>query len=192
MIKINLLPVRATKKKETAKQQLLVFVVALASFVGIAFLAYSYEMIRIKAVKNENQRAEKELQRLKNVIGEIDNIKKLQDEVKKKLDILNRLRSEKTGPAIRLAKLSEATPEKVWLTRYAESGTNVAISGMAFNEDLIAAFMRNLVASEEFANVELLVSEQADYSGVKAKKFDISCVLNVAKKGAAPAPTPKK
>ena len=121
MIKINLLPVRATKKKETAKQQLFLFVIALATFIGLAFLLYSYEMIKIKTTANDIERSTKEVQRLKSVIGEIDNIKKLQDEVKKKLDVLDRLRKEKTGPAIRLAKLSEATPEKVWLSKYVES-----------------------------------------------------------------------
>ena len=182
MIKINLLPVRATKKKETEKQQLAIFVFSLVFFVGLAFLIYSYEMIKIKTTNNDIKRSEVEIQRLKTVIGEIDNIKKLQDEVKKKLDILNRLRKEKTGPAIRLAKLSEATPEKVWLTKYAENGSNISLSGIAFNEDLIAAFMRNLQASDEFVNIELQVSEQMEYSGVKAKRFDISCMLNPSKK----------
>ena len=186
MIKINLLPVRAAKKKESAKQQLMIFVLALIVFVGLAFLVYSYELIKIRTITQDNERSTKEIQRLKTIIGEIDNIKKLQDEVKKKLDILNRLRKEKTGPAIRLAKLSDATPEKVWLTKYAENGASVAMSGIAFNEDLIAAFMRNLQASDEYVNVELLVSEQVDSSGVKAKKFDISCILNPSKKEEPP------
>ena len=186
MIKINLLPVRAAKKKETAKQQLMIFIFALIVFVGLAFLVYSYELIKIRTITQDNERSTKEIQRLKAIIGEIDNIKKLQDEVKKKLDILNRLRKEKTGPAIRLAKLSDATPEKVWLTKYVENGVNVAISGTAFNEDLIAAFMRNLQTSDAYANVELLVSEQVDSGGVKAKKFEISCILNPSKKEEPP------
>jgi len=186
MIKINLLPVRAAKKKETAKQQLMIFIFALIVFVGVAFLVYSYELIKIRTITQDNERSTKEIQRLKTIIGEIDNIKKLQDEVKKKLDILNRLRKEKTGPAIRLAKLSDATPEKVWLTKYVENGVNVAISGTAFNEDLIAAFMRNLQTSDAYANVELLVSEQVDSGGVKAKKFEISCILNPSKKEEPP------
>lgn len=191
MIKINLLPVRAAKKKETAKQQLIIFCLALALFAGLAFLVFSYEMVKIKTTRDDIARSEKELQRLKSVIGEIDNIKKLQDEVKKKLDILGRLRKEKTGPAIRLAKLSDATPEKVWLTKYVESGGNVSISGVAFNEDLIAAFMRNLQASDEFNSIELLVSEQIETGGVKAKRFDISCALGSAKKE-VPAPKQQK
>ena len=191
MIKINLLPVRAAKKKETARQQLFIFCLALALFAGLAFLVFSYEMIKIKTTKDEIARSEKELKRLKAVIGEIDNIKKLQEEVKKKLDILDRLRKEKTGPAIRLAKLSDATPEKVWLTKYAENGGNVSIAGVAFNEDLIAAFMRNLQASDEFNSIELLVSEQIETGGVKAKRFDISCALGSAKKE-VPAPKQQK
>lgn len=181
MIRINLLPVRATKKKETAKQQLFIFVASLAAFLALAAAIYSMTLIKIKSAKDDIAKSNKEIKRLKTVIGEIDNIKKLQDEVKKKLDVLNRLRQEKTGPATRLAKLSDATPERLWLTKYSESGGRASIGGIAFNEELIAAFMGNLQATGEFDNVELLVSEQTELSGVKAKRFDISCSLKSVK-----------
>ncbi len=182
MIKINLLPVRATKRKETAKQQLVIFVTCLVAIIVLAVAAYSMELVKIKSAKDDIEKSNKELQRLKSVIGEIDNLKKLQDEVKKKLDVLNRLRQEKTGPAIRLAKLSDATPDKLWLTKYSENGGNIAISGVAVNEELIADFLRNLQASNEFVNVELQVSEQTELAGMKVKKFDIACALKSAKK----------
>jgi type IV pilus assembly protein PilN len=187
MIKINLLPVRATKKKETAKQQLVIFAFSVVAILVLATAVYSIELVKIKTAKDDIEASTKEIQRLKTVIGEIDNIKKLQDEVKKKLDVLNRLRQEKTGPATRLAKLSDATPEKLWLTKYSESNGKVSISGIAFNEELIADFMRKLQATDEFINVELQLSEQVELSGVKAKKFDIVCVLKNAKKEETPA-----
>ena len=112
--------------------------------------------------------------------------------VKKKLDILSQLRKEKTGPSKRLARLSDTLPDKVWLTRYAETGSSVSISGVAFSEDLIAQFMRNLQGSEEFSNIELQVSEQAEIGGVKTKKFDITCSLQGAKKAELPQPPQKK
>jgi type IV pilus assembly protein PilN len=185
MIKINLLPVRAAKKKETAKQQLFIFVFSLIILLTLAAVLYSMTLVKIKSTRDDIEKSNKEIQRLKLLIGEIDNIKKLQDEVKKKLDVLNRLRQEKTGPAIRLAKLSDATPEKLWLTKYTEKDGNVLISGIALNEELIAAFMLKLQSSNEFANVELLVSEQVELkelNGEKAKKFDISCALKSFKK----------
>ncbi len=188
MIKVNLLPVRATKKKETAKQQLVLFAVCLVAVLVLAAAAYSMELVKIKSAKADIEKSNKEIQRLKSVIGEIDNVKKLQDEVKKKLDVLNRLRQEKTGPAIRLAKLSDATPDKLWLTKYSEGGGSVSISGVAVNEELIADFLRNLQATNEFVNVELQVSEQVEMGGMKAKKFDIACALKSARKEEPPGP----
>jgi len=97
------------------------------------------------------------------------------------LDILNQLRRGKSGPAIRLARMSDIVPEKIWLTKYQESGTNVAISGLAYNEDLIADFMRSIQASDEFGNVDLQVSEQQEVNGIKLKKFDLTCVIKAGK-----------
>lgn len=191
MIKINLLPVRAAKKKETAKQQITILVASVVAVLAIALTAYSITMAKTGAVKKEIDSSEQEIQRLKTKIGEIDNIKKLQAEVKKKLDVLNQLRKEKSGPANRLARLSEATPDKLWLTKYAENGASVSISGVAFNEDLIAEFIRNLQASGEFTSVELVVSEQNEMGGVKVKRFDITSILKNVKKE-EPAAAQKK
>ena len=190
MIKINLLPVRATKKKETARQQISIFLLSVVVVLVIALGIYSITLAKISTAKDEISKSEQEIKRLKEKIGEIDNIKKFQAEVKKKLDILAQLRTNKKGPATRLAKLSDAVPEKLWLTKFVESGDKVSLAGVAFNEEIIAAFMRNLQASGEFTNVELLVSEQTEISGMKAKKFDISCALKPTK-GAEPALPPK-
>ena len=190
MIRINLLPVRAAKKKESARQQISIFFFAIAGVLVLALGIYSVTVAKISAANDEIAKSEQEIKRLKEKIGEIDNIKKFQAEVKKKLDILNQLRRDKTGPATRLAKLSDAVPEKLWLTKYTENGGNVSLGGVAFNEELIASFMRNLQASGEFINVELGVSEQIDVSGMKAKRFELSCSLKPSKV-AEPA-TPQK
>ena len=187
MIRINLLPVRAAKKKETARQQATIAILSLVGVLVIFFALYSITLGKISGTKNEISSTENEIQQLKKKIGEIDNIKKLQAEVKKKLDILAQLRKEKTGPAMRLATLSDAVPEKLWLTKYSEgTGGTVSISGIAFNEELIADFMRRLQASSDFMNVELQVSEQTEVSGTKLKKFDISCVLKGQRKEEPP------
>lgn len=192
MVRINLLPVRSSKKKETARQQLAILGVS-ALLVLVAGLGlYVYAQAKIKATKEEIARAESDLKQLKGKIGELENIKKLKDEVTKKLDVLSQLRKGKTGPVRRLATLSDSTPEKLWITKYAESGERVTIGGIALDEDLIATFMRNLQGSEDFTNVELVVSEQTDVGGVKAKRFELTCALKAFKKEEPPAPAPKK
>lgn len=177
MIKINLLPYRASKKKETATQQLIIMVLVLVLTIGIVGAVYLVTIGKIRTTKGEIAKLENELGELKKKIGEIDNLKKLQAEVQRKLDILNQLRKGKTGPALRLARLSDTVPEKLWLTKYSEKGANITLSGVAYSEELIADFMRSLQASPEFEKVELLVSEQTEMNGVKLKKFDLTCVL---------------
>jgi len=182
MTRINLLPVRAEKKKETVKQQITILTVAVVATVVAGLAFYSVTLAKVSGTKDEISRSEAELQQLKIKIGEIDNIKKLQAEVKKKLDVLNLLRREKSGPANRLAKLSDLTPDKLWLTAYTESQAKVSITGVAYSEEIIATFMRNLQSSGDFSDVELLVSEQLEVSGVKVKKFDITCAIKGLKK----------
>jgi len=177
MIRINLLPLRASRKKETIRQQISILVLSLGGVLIIGVVLYALMGAKISTATTQIDSSENEIKALKAKIGAIDNIKKLQAEVKKKLDVLSQLRSEKSGPASRLAALSDAVPEKLWLTKYAESGNSVSVSGYALNEELIAVFMKNLQASNAFSNVELQVSEQSGSGGEMAKRFDISFQL---------------
>ena len=179
MIRINLLPYRASKKKETASQQIVIMAATILIALSVVGIIYYVTLGKISTAKQEIVRSESELANLKKKIGEIDNLKKLQAEVKRKLDILNQLRKEKTGPANRLARISDIVPDRLWLTRYQENGTSVTVSGLAYNEELIAEFMRRIESSPEFGNVELQVSEQQEISEVKLKKFDLSFKIEV-------------
>jgi len=192
MIKINLLPYRVSKKKETAQQQMIILAAIIAGALIALGAIYIITAGKIKTTKSEITKSENELADLKKKIGEIDNLKKLQSQVQKKLDILNQLRREKTGPAMRLARLSDIVPEKMWLTKYSESGTTVSISGFSYSEELIAEFMRNIQSSNEFTNVELQVSEQQEVNGIKLKKFDLTCALKFLKKEEPPKELPAK
>ncbi|MBU5613312.1 PilN domain-containing protein [Geomonas azotofigens] len=174
MIKINLLPLRTSKKQETMRQQITIGVVSLVLVLVVGVAAWGYLRSEISTLKTGIASSEAELAALKTKIGAIDNLKRLQADVKKKLDVLNRLRRGKSGPAARLAALSETTPDKVWLTKYSENGEKVSLSGGAMSEELIAIFMKSLQASGAFSNVELVVSEQAEITGVKYKRFDLA------------------
>lgn len=179
MIRINLLPYRASKKKETANQQIVIMAATLLIVLAVVGVIYYVTLGKISTSKQEIVRSEGELVSLKKKIGEIDNLKKLQADVQRKLNILNQLRKEKSGPTNRLARMSDIVPDRLWLTKYQESGLSVAVSGLAYNEELIAEFMRRIESSQEFGNVDLQVSEQQEISGVKLKKFDLSFGIKV-------------
>ncbi|NVN89874.1 MAG: PilN domain-containing protein [Desulfuromonadales bacterium] len=191
MIKINLLPVRAAKKKETAVQQISIFFFGLVLVLAIAMTMFFVKRLQISDTKNDISTANNKINDLKSKIGKLEELKTLKEQVKKKLDVLNQLRKNKTGPAQRLAILSDSAPDQLWLTSYTETNADIKMSGLAFNEEMIANFMRSLEASTDYAGVELLVSEQKESEGVKYKRFDITCKLRSsveASKSQQPAP----
>ena len=177
MIKINLLPIRAAKKKETAIQQLVIAGVSVAVIVVVVLSLYFVKRVQVSEAKNDINTSNEKIVLLKAKIGKLEELKNLKEQVKKKLDVLAQLRKNKTGPARRLATLSELTPEQLWLTNYNETGQDVKISGIAFTEELIAQYMKSLEGSNDFMSVELLVSEQTLMGDLKLKKFDMSMKL---------------
>ena len=177
MIRINLLPTRSTKKKETAVQQVVVSSVSFGLVALLALGVYGFYLGRIASTRDEVATSKQKIDELKKKIGKLEEIKTLKAQVQKKLDVLTQLRSNKTGPAQRLAALSDNTPEQLWLTAYSESGVDAKISGIAYTEDQIASFMRSLETSSDFSGVELGVSEQLLSGNTKLKKFDLAAKL---------------
>lgn len=192
MIKINLLPVRAAKKKETAIQQISIFCFSIALIAVVILALYGLRLGQIASTKNDITAANTKINELKTKIGKLEELKKFKEQVKKKLDILAQLRKNKTGPAQRLATLSDITPEKLWLTAYAETNDSVKLAGVAYTEDLIAQFMRSVQASNDYTGVELIVSEQKDISGTKLKSFELAFKLKTTASPAVPAVEPTK
>ncbi len=192
MIKINLLPVRAAKKKETAVQQIIIFVAVIAIVAVVVMSLYFVKRVQIAATRNDITTANNRISELKAKIGKLEELKSLKEQVKKKLDVLTQLRNNKTGPANRLATLSDLTPNQLWLTGYNENGSDVKISGIAYTEELIAQFMRALEASNDYVSVELTVSEQTEIAGTKLKKFELTSKLKSASNPSQKPTSPNK
>jgi len=192
MIKINLLPVRAAKKKETAIQQVSIFCFSICLVAVVVLALYGLKLGQISTAKNDISAANIKITELKAKIGKLEELKKFKEQVKKKLDVLAQLRKNKTGPAQRLATLSDITPEKLWLTAYSEANDTVRLTGVAYSEDLIAQFMRSVQASNDYTGVELVVSEQREISGTKLKSFELSFKLKQTSSPTATAVEPPK
>lgn len=75
MIEINLLPIRAARRKESLRFQLSVFILTLFFvFIVIAYLNWSAGK-RERFVDDQLKKVGEELAQLNKVVGEIDNLK---------------------------------------------------------------------------------------------------------------------
>ena len=173
MIKINLLPVRESQKKEKMREQVVVLA-ACAVFVAIGCAAaYTTILTKISQKNDVISEQTKIIDQLKKEIGEVEKVKKLQGELQSKLDILGTLKANKTGPAHMLDELSVATPERLWIDAFDIVGGGVNLSGLGVNEGVVATFLQQLESSPYYKNVELQSLEQATIDGNKLHKFKI-------------------
>lgn len=173
MIKINLLPVRETQKKERLREQVVVLV-ACAFFVTVGCAAaYTTILAKISQKNDAISEQTKIIDQLKKQIGEVEKVKKLQGELQAKLDILGTLKANKTGPAHMLDELSTATPERLWIEAFDNVGGAVNLSGMGVNEEAVATFLQQLESSPYYMNVELQSLDQTTIDGNKLHRFKI-------------------
>lgn len=177
MIRINLLPVKAAQKKEKLKGQLYTALVAVVVTVALCAIAYMQMLNWVQDAREQVEQKKLEITRLMKTIGEVNEYKKRQEDLRAKLDILDKLDKSRIGPVMILDELYRAMPEKLWLASFRESGGSASLSGIATNEETVALFMRNLDASSQFSNVSLGVVQQVVIDGVKLQKFDLSCTI---------------
>jgi type IV pilus assembly protein PilN len=182
MIRINLLPVRAAQKKEKLRGQIIVVVLCLVVVCLLCVGTFLHINMKIDAERAEVARMESDIQSLKKKIGEVGRFKKLQQELKGKLEILDKLKDDRSGPARYLDELNKIIPEKLWLTEFTERNGSVSVKGVALSEKNVAEFMRNLTTSQMFDKVDLVQTAQKDKQGLKLQDFQLTFVISYNQK----------
>ena len=174
MIRINLLPVRASRRRETAQKQLVYAVVGLLVVCGACFGVHTQVAGKVDAVAQQNQQLQQEIDRLKQVIGKGEEFEKKKEALQKKLDIIQTLKARKTGPVHMLDEIATNIPEKCWLTSLAEVNKKLTITGVALNFEVIADFIKKLEESGYFDDVYLVSTQQREKESLKLKEFSVT------------------
>lgn len=194
MVRINLLPVKTSRKKEAGKQQLVLLAVVLVA--GLVF-NYGWAAQRagvLKEAKDAVTRKKAEIAQLERIIGEVKNIRAQQDELRKKLDVLDKLKAGRSGPVRMLDELATVIPKRLWLKKMDEKGgTSIAFDGTAATIDDVSAFMAALKSSKHFGAVELkktsAVAGKQGATNIRLVDFTITAAVSYA--GGAPAAPPR-
>jgi type IV pilus assembly protein PilN len=155
MIKINLLPVRAAKRRESIRQQ---FFIAIASVIFVIVCLYLVSQVQnreITRIQQDIRVTKQEIDQLKDIIAEVEELKKKKEELKEKNAVIRKLEAAKTGPVRVLEELGYAVPKTLWITSVDEKQGYMEIKGRATNNDAIADFLTNLEKSIYFKNVRL-------------------------------------
>lgn len=172
MIRINLLPVRAAKKKESIRFQLTIAGLATFLVTAVSLAVYIIAAAEARGLQEQITSGGQELNELTKKIGELSKIKEQKRIVEEKLRIITQLESDRTGPVRLLKNISEAVPQRVWVKTLRDKDYQITIEGYASDDEMVAEFMRGLEKAN-MGRVELEVAkrETEKESGAEVVSF---------------------
>ena len=99
--------------------------------------------------------AQEEVRQLQAIIDEVEKYKQEKAVLDHKITVIKQLKANQRGPVHIMDQISRALPELLWLDRMSVVGTQVTLTGRAFNTNAIANFIENLDAVDEFLEPDL-------------------------------------
>ncbi|HTM88025.1 MAG TPA: PilN domain-containing protein [Terriglobales bacterium] len=188
MIRINLLGVPKSKSKRgpslasmlpgagvsVVMKVLLVFALAAAMNFG-----YWYHLNAEKArLATQLVQAERKNRELSEVKAKYLEREKQMQQYKRRVDVIDELRSEQFGPVKLMATLGGTVDntEAVWLSAVKDQGSSIDIEGRALSATAVANLITNLQKTGYFKSVEMKESYQDEQvKNMQAFIFTITC-----------------
>ena len=187
MIRINLLPVKELKAEVVRRRELMIGGFSLALAVALILGVYGYQWRQISGLETELDELRKELQVLNVKAKDVAELQKKIKEFSGKSKVIEDINKKKSGPLRVMESLSLATPNALWLTEFKEMGGNLAITGVAADNQTIAEFLKALSSYAYFNNTELIETTQNQQAGMPPRRFLIKSRLTYQ-----PNPSPDK
>ena len=193
MIRINLLPFRAARKKENIRRQISIFVLLLA-FTSVTLIYYNGTLNDIiQTLETDIQTKKKELATYQKAIQEIKEIRKRLGDLQNKTRIINQLNVNREWPLNFLDSINDLILEKrMWLTYLRLNGSNINIRGIALDNKTVADFMTRLEESKLYRNINLQTVNQKTIRKYNLKSFDIRSLKTTSQKTVAAKDKTKK
>ena len=187
MIRINLLPVRVSKKKAAGRQQILLLGLVVILAIIANWVWASSRAGDLAAREAKLRRTKEEITQLDRIIGEVKDIKAQQAALKEKLDILDKLKAGRTGPVRMLDKLAQILPPRLEIRKMDEKSGTITFEGSAATIDDVSAFMTALKQTPFFTRVELKKTTAVTRGGMRIVDFTVNGQANYTPGAPAPA-----
>jgi len=195
MIRINLLPYRAARKKENIRKQISIF---FFSFLLVVVILLFYNMRlqkRIDVLNTKIAENKTMLAKFENQAKEVDRIKNAFNNLEKKTKVIENLETKRNDAVCLLDNMTKVVAEhtsvsgsdslsdkdntpvkRLWFTNFEAKGNNIGIKGIAMDNKTVADFMTRLENSKLYKNVDLKTLKQQKTMKLNLKNFDITCI----------------
>jgi type IV pilus assembly protein PilN len=183
MIRVNLLPVKAAKRRESGQRQVLLGAVVLLAATAGVVVFHGWASAELIAKKTELARLRDAVAKLKTEVGDYDDIKRQRDDLNRQKNAIKILEAKRSGPVYLMRELSDILtrgkgptfnkdayeemirrdpnaginqswePKRAWIISYQEKGGTVSLKGGAKSDEDVAEFLKRLKLSAFFSDV---------------------------------------
>ena len=177
MIRINLLPFRAARRKENIRQQVSMFFLSLVFFI-LALVYFTLQMNKqIGQIETDIGNVKSQITLYKEKADRVTQIMKNLAVIEQKFEIVNALEVKRWEPvALMDAMTSLVIPSRMWITSVKTEDTTVSLTGIAFDNKTVADFMTRIEGSPLFSGVDLKnIKMQTIDKDIQMKAFELLC-----------------
>jgi type IV pilus assembly protein PilN len=189
MIRINLLPHRALKRKALQRQFYVIAAVVALFGAGIWFIVHSLLADRIADQLARNRFLEEKIVELDKQIEEIKKLREQTAQLLARKKVVESLQANRAEAVHLLDELVRQLPDGVYLKGVKQTGQRVAITGYAQSNARVSTLMRNLESSPWLEQASLVEIKTALQNNQRLSEFQLN--VNIARQAPESKPGSK-
>jgi len=186
MIRINLLPIKQDRRRESGRNQILIGVLLVVAELAVFGVLYYLARSDIDLQKNANEQIQGQIKRIESQIKDHKEISRDIEEYERRQEAIDNLQAARTGPVFVMLELSEILSRegrphmdhdryqelvrknpvagfdenwdyrRLWVNTFSEKNLRVKIGGQGLSHEDVAEFLRRLHLSDFFVTTELV------------------------------------
>ncbi|MGB3976165.1 MAG: PilN domain-containing protein [bacterium] len=172
MIRINLLPHERKKTSIMTIELIAVGALILVVLVGVGI--WSHYLTTVIKEKNATiARKREQVEELRVIINQVNQFEQEVRSLQTRIDTIEMLRNNQTGPVLMMDELQRRLPEEVWLSQMRTTGDLISIRGFGMSQTVIGDLMGSIESSPYFHSVNLKISRLVTQMGRQIYEFEI-------------------
>ena len=179
-VKINLLDWRQELRDARKKQFLSLLGLGAVASAGLVLLGYLAATEAVDHQKSRNDYLKQQIAETEKKIKEIQDLEKTRASLLARMRVIEQLQASRSATVHFFDEIVNTLPEGITLTSIKQSGGRVSIEGIAESNGRVSTYMKNLEASQWFAEPRLVVISTNQKDKLRKSTFSLQ-VKNLTK-----------
>lgn len=180
MIRINLLPHRAEKRRERKREFVVFSVLVLVLGAAIAYFVHTLIVSAIDAQDARNTIFKNEIKNLDTEIAEIKNLREQIDALLARKQVIESLQNNRSQSVHLMNELIRNVPDGVYLKSIKQTGQMITLAGYAQSNSRVSHLMRNLDQSPFLERPGLIEVKSASLDNRRLSEFSLNISITQA------------